>query len=157
MSTTLLMRNRSLIIYGFSLALLMVLLKWLEWKFIITDHAVELYAGLIAAVFLGVGVWLTKKLSKPKQQTVYVDREIVVRPTDDFVFNDAEFSRLGLSRREVEVLQLIASGASNQQIADELYVSVNTVKTHTSRLFEKLNVKRRTQAVDMGKKLSIIP
>jgi NarL family two-component system response regulator LiaR len=150
-------RNRSVILYGVSLAAVLLLLKWLEWRFIILNHAFEIYAGFIALIFTALGIWLALKLSKPKTATVYIDREVLVKDTGEFQFNNAEFNRLGMSKRELEVLQLMAEGLSNQQIAEQLFVSLNTIKTHSSKLFEKMQVQRRTQAVDMGKKLNLIP
>lgn len=112
----------------------------------------EIYAGAIAFVFTILGIWLALKLSKPKtiEKKVYQDK------IKEFVFNETTFNELGLSKRELEVLQLMAIGLSNQEIADRLFVSLNTIKTHISRMFEKMNVKRRTQAVERAKKLALI-
>lgn len=149
-------RNRSFIIYGISLAGLLLLLKWLEWRFIIINHSFEIYAGIIALMFTGLGIWLALKLSTPKTATIYIEKEVLVN-TDEFILNEAELNRLGLSKRELEVLHLMAGGLSNQQIAERLFVSLNTIKTHTSKLFEKMEVQRRTQAVEKAKRLSLIP
>jgi len=143
--------------YGAGLAILLFLLKWLELRFVIFDHAMEIYIGGIALLFTGLGIWLALKLTKPKVQTVIVEKEIYIDALPVFVFNEAEMIKLGLSKRELEVLQLMAEGLSNGEIAERLYVSLNTIKTHTSRLFEKLDVKRRTQAVELAKRLSLIP
>jgi DNA-binding CsgD family transcriptional regulator len=148
-------KNRQIIIYGISLALLLLLLKWLEWHFIIIDHAFEIYAGAIAVVFTCLGIWLAIKLIKPKVKTVVIEKQVFANA--DFVLNKAEFNRLRLSPRELEVLQLIADGLSNQQIAERLFVSLNTIKTHTSNLFLKMEVERRTQAIEMAKRLGLIP
>ena len=150
-------RYRSVLIYGILLAVLLLLLKWLEWRFIIVDYAFEMYAGFIAILFTGLGIWLALKLSKPKTATVYIEKEVLVKDNGEFVLNELELNRLGLSKRELEVLQLMAQGLSNQEIAGHLFVSLNTIKTHSSKLFEKMDVQRRTQAVDMAKKLSLIP
>lgn len=144
------------ILYGISFAVLLIVVRWLEIRFIIMQHAFEVYAGAIALVFTGLGIWLALKLSKPKIQTQVIEKE-VYRLSSDFIFNEKNFEELGLSKRELEVLELMAKGASNQEIADQLFVSLNTIKTHISRLFEKLEVKRRTQAVELAKKLSLIP
>ena len=156
MTSTFLARNRSIILYGLSLACILLLLKWLEWRFIIIDYSFEIYAGFIAVIFTALGIWLALKLSKPKTDTIYIEREVRVND-GDFVINEAELNRLGLSKRELEVLELMAQGLSNQQIAERLFVSLNTIKTHSSKVFEKMEVQRRTQAVDMAKKLRLIP
>lgn len=154
MAITFLSRNRSVILYGVSLAVLLLLMKWLEWHFIVVDHAFELYAGSLAVIFTLLGVWLAVKLIRPK--TVIVEKKIIVT-SDDFVFNEDERTRLGLSKREMEVLQLMADGLSNEEIATRLFVSLNTIKTHSSKVFEKLEVRRRTHAVDKARKLQLIP
>jgi two-component system, NarL family, response regulator LiaR len=148
-------KNKQNILYGVSLAVLLLLLKWLEWRFIIIDHAFEIYAGTIALVFTGLGIWLAKKLVTPKVKTVIIEKQVFT--SSDFVLNEAEVNRLRLSARELEVLQLIADGLSNQQIAERLFVSLNTIKTHTSNLFLKMEVERRTQAIEMAKRLGLIP
>jgi len=150
-----LLRNKSIIIYSISLALLLFLLKWLELRFIIFDHSFEIYIGFTAVIFTGLGIWLALKLSKPK--TVVVEKEVYVNNNRDFVLNEKEVQRLDLSKRELEVLQLMAQGLSNQEIAERLFVSLSTIKTHSTNLFEKLDVKRRTQAIEKAKRLSLIP
>jgi len=150
-----LLRNKAIIIYSISLALLLFLLKWLELRFIIFDHSLEIYIGCIAVIFTALGIWLALKLSKPK--TVVVEKEVYVTNNRDFVLNEKELDRLDLSKRELEVLQLMAQGLSNQEIAERLFVSLSTVKTHSTNLFEKLDVKRRTQAIEKAKRLSLIP
>jgi DNA-binding CsgD family transcriptional regulator len=152
-------KHKHTIIYGISLAILLFVLKWLELRFIIIDHALEIYIGAIAALFTGLGIWLALKLAKPKIQTVVVEKQVFIpqMPATEFTLNEAGMSKLGISKRELEVLQLIAEGLSNQEIAARLFVSLNTVKTHSSRIFEKLDVKRRTQAIEKAKRLGIIP
>lgn len=140
--------------YGASLAVLLLVMKWLEWRIVIVDHAFELYAGAVAILFTALGIWLANKLTRPK--TVVVEKQVLVK-NKDFVLNEAELARLNLSKREIEVLQSMADGLSNQQIAERLFVSLNTIKTHSSNVFEKLEVQRRTQAVEKARKLSIIP
>ena len=149
-------KHSRLIGYGFAMAALMFLLKWLELRLIIFDHAFEIYVGVIAAIFTGLGIWLALKLSKPKVETIVVEKEIYVR-SNSFLLNQRELDNLNLSKRELEVLQLMAEGLSNHEIAQRLYVSLSTVKTHSRNLFDKLGVARRTQAIDKGKKLFIIP
>ncbi len=151
-------RHKHIILYGLCLALLLFLLKWLELRFVIIDHAFQIYIGAIALLFTALGIWLALKLAKPKIETVVVEKEVMVPHNGhSFSVNEKELARLGISTRELEVLQLMAEGLSNQEIAARLFVSLSTVKTHTSRLFEKMDVKRRTQAVEMAKRLSIIP
>ena len=142
--------------YGGSLAVLLFLMKWLEYRFILIDHAFEIYIGAIAIVFTSLGIWLALKLSSPKVKTIQVEKEVYIYANDNFVLNETALTQLNLSKREMEVLQLMADGLSNQEIAARLFLSLNTVKTHSSRLFEKLEVERRTQAVDKAKKLGII-
>jgi NarL family two-component system response regulator LiaR len=149
-------RNRSVILYGASLAALVFVMKWLEWRFLIADYAVEMYAGALAVIFTSLGIWLAVKLMKPKTNTVFVEKEVIIK-TNDFILDEQELTRLGLSKRELEVLQLMAEGMSNHQIAERLFVSLNTIKTHSAKVFEKLEVQRRTQAVDKAKKLRLIP
>ena len=143
------------ILYGLSLALLLFLMKWLEWHFIIINHAFEIYAGGIALIFTGLGIWLAIKLTTPKVKTVIVEKQVY--SNGEFILNQAELNRLRLSTRELEVLQLIADGLSNQQIAEKLFVSLNTIKTHTQNLFLKMEVERRTQDIEKAKRLGLIP
>lgn len=151
---TFLARNKQIIFYGTALAVFLILLKWMEVRYVLVDEQLDTYIGLIAVIFTGLGIWLALKLRKPKVETVIVEKEVYL---NDFSINEEEIKRLNLSKRELEVLQLMAEGLSNQEIAEKLFVSLNTIKTHSAQLFEKMEVKRRTQAVDLGKKLSIIP
>ncbi len=148
-------KNKQNILYGVCLALLLLLLKWLEWRFVIVDNAFEFYAGSIAVIFTGLGIWLAIKLITPKLKTVIIEKHVPAAA--NFVLNEAELNRLRLSARELEVLQLMAEGLSNQEIAERLFVSLNTIKTHSSNLFIKMDVERRTQAVEKAKRLSLIP
>lgn len=141
--------------YGLSLALLIFLLKWLEFKFLIVNHSQKIFAGVIALMFTGVGIWLALKLARPRVEKVLIEKEIVIRQ-NNFLFNDKEAARRGLSNRELQVLALMSQGMSNQEIADKLFVSANTIKTHSRNLFEKLNVARRTQAVQKARDLNLI-
>ncbi len=153
----LLLRNKATIVYSISLASLLFLLKWLELRFIIFDHSFEIYIGLIAVIFTALGIWLALKLSKPKIETVVVEKEVYVTRNENFVQDTLLVSQLELSKRELEILSLLAQGHSNQEIAAKLFVSLSTVKTHIQNLFEKLDVKRRIQAVEKAKRLSLIP
>jgi len=153
----LLLRNKATIVYSISLAFLLFLLKWLELRFIIFDHSFEIYIGFIAVIFTALGIWLALKLSKPKIKTVVVEKEVYVDRNENFVLDTSLVSQLELSKRELEILSLLAQGHSNQEIATKLFVSLSTVKTHIQNLFEKLDVKRRTQAVEKAKRLNLIP
>jgi len=150
-------KNRPILVYSISLGLLLFLLKWLELRFVIFDHALEIYIGAIAIIFTALGIWLALKLTRPKTETVIVEKKIYVHNTSEFILNEKALQEMGLSKRELEVLQLMAEGLSNNEIAVRLFVSLNTIKTHTSKLFEKMDVKRRTQAIEKAKRLSLIP
>ncbi len=139
--------TRTVLIYGFVLAALVALLKYIEYRYFIRDFSLEFYVGLVAVLFTGLGIWVGPRLMRRKV--------MVIGP--DFVLNTAAIERLGISKREHEVLELMARGLSNQEIAEKMFVSVNTVKTHLSNLFLKLEVNRRTQAVQKGKELRLIP
>jgi two-component system, NarL family, response regulator LiaR len=149
-------KYKRVVLYGLSMAMLLFVLKWLEIRFVIFDHAFEIYAGAIALIFTGLGVWLALKLTRPKVEKVIVEKEIYISTTA-FTLNEKELQNLNLSKRELEVLQLMAEGLSNHEIADRLFVSLSTIKTHSRNLFDKLDVSRRTQAIDKAKKLRIIP
>jgi DNA-binding CsgD family transcriptional regulator len=152
-----LLRHKAIIIYGISLAILLFLLKWLEYRYILFDHSFEFYIGSIAVIFTALGVWLALKLSKPKIETVVVEKEVYVTRNGDFVPDALLIAKLELSKREMEILGLLAQGHSNQEIAEKIFVSLSTVKTHIQNLFEKLEVKRRIQAVEKAKRLNLIP
>lgn len=139
--------KRTVILYGLALAGLVFLLKYLEYRLIVHDLSIEFYVGLVALFFTGLGIWAGLKLTRKQI--------VIVGP--DFLLNEAELKRLGISKREHEVLELMATGLSNQEIADKLFVSLNTIKTHSSNLFLKLEVSRRTQAIQKAKELRLIP
>ncbi|HKO43462.1 MAG TPA: helix-turn-helix transcriptional regulator [Pyrinomonadaceae bacterium] len=146
--------KKHILIYGICGGLLIVALKVIEYRFLVVEHSIEIYGGLVAAVFAAVGIWLGLKLTK-KKETVVV-REVPV-PAQPFSVNQTRLQEFGLTPREHEILELIANGLSNREIAAKLFVSENTVKTHSSRLFDKLSAKRRTQAVQIGKESGLIP
>ena len=143
------------LIYGLCGGVLIVVLKLIEFRFLVVAHSLEIYGGLIAAIFAGLGIWLGLKLTK--KQEVLVVKEVPVPATQPFTLNEQRLKDLGITRRELEILELIAQGMSNREIAGKLFVSENTVKTHSSRLFDKLSARRRTQAVQIGKELGLIP
>lgn len=148
-------RYKLVLIYGVSCALLLFVMKWLEVRFLILSHSMELFIGALALLFMILGIWLARKVYEPKVQTVIVEKTVEV-PNQSFVFNEQEATRLGISKRELEVLELMSLGLSNQEIADRMFVSLNTVKTHASNLFVKLDVKRRTAAIETARKLNLV-
>lgn len=150
--------KRTIFIYGISLALVVLVLQIIEYKHLMRSLSTELYIGAIAIIFTVLGVWGGTKLvtRKPTIVKETIVKE-VIREVGTFTANDKEVIKLGISSREYEVLELMATGYSNQEIADKLYISLNTVKTHSSNIYIKLDVKRRTQAVQRAKELSLIP
>ena len=147
-------KNKQNILYGLALTGLLVLLKWLELSFVIIHYSFEIYAGAIALVFTALGIWLALKLNKPKVNTITVEK--LVFNSGDFTLNQDMLRELRISQRELEVLQLMAAGLSNREIAERLFVSLNTIKTHSGNLFLKLEVERRTQAIEKAKRLKLI-
>jgi len=143
------------LVYGLCGGLLIVGLKLIEYRFLVVQHSVEIYGGLIALVFAILGIWLGIKLTR--KQEVVVVKEVAVLTNQPFALNEERLRELSITRRELEILELMAQGMSNREIAEKLFVSENTVKTHSSRLFDKLSAKRRTQAVQIGKTLGLIP
>lgn len=150
------LKNKRIIMYGFTLAILVFVLKLLQWKFLIIDNSLDIYIGLIAVFFTILGVWVATQLTKPKIKTVFVEKEIIVPSPDEFIINETELKNLNLTNREYEVLQLLAKGCSNADIAESLFLSLSTVKTHVSNLYVKMDVKRRTQAIEKAKRLKIV-
>jgi len=147
--------RKHVLLYGLLGGVLIAGLKLIEYRWLVVEYSVEIYGGLIAAVFAGVGIWLGLRLTK-RTETVVV-REVMVPAPVNFVRDQGKLDALGITPRELEVLALIAEGLSNKEIADRVFVSENTVKTHLSRVFDKLGARRRTQAVQMGKELRLIP
>lgn len=145
-----------ILLYGGIMAIMIFGLKWLQWKYLITDHSLDIYIGLIAVFFTFLGVWIATQLVKSKVQTVVVEKQIYLSHADGFTLNEAEFKKLNLTTREYEVLQLLSQGHSNAEIAENLFLSLSTVKTHVSNLFDKMDVKNRIQAVEKAKRLKII-
>jgi two-component system, NarL family, response regulator LiaR len=148
---------RDILLYGVCGGVLIAVLKVTEYRFLVVEYSVEIYVGLVAALFAGLGIWLGLTLTRKKPEVI---RETVIKEVPasvPFVVDEARVGQLGITARELEILGLIADGLSNREIADRLFVSENTVKTHSSRLFDKLGAKRRTQAVQMGKASRLIP
>lgn len=144
------------IYFGLALAILFSFVKWMETRFLLFSDNLEIYIGLIAILFTMVGIWIAKKNSLQKVETVIIENTVFVDRNAPFEMNKKELQQRKISKRELEVLKLIASGKSNQEIAETLFVSLATVKTHATNLFEKLEAKRRTQAIENAKRLKIL-
>lgn len=151
-----LLKYKEFIGFGIGLALLLATLQLLQYKFLIISNRFEFYVGIIAILFTTIGIWIAKKLTALKTNTVFIEKEVYILNKTNFICNQIEIENLKISKRELEVLELMAKGLSNKEIAENLFVSLNTIKTHSSNLFEKLNVNRRTQAIETAKKLQII-
>jgi NarL family two-component system response regulator LiaR len=147
--------KRQVLIYGLIGGLLIAVLKWTEYRFLVIEHSIEIYGGLTAATFAVLGIWLGLKLTGTRQRIVV--KEVLVPAGEPFVPDERKRVDLGITPRELEILELIALGLSNREIAAKLYVSENTVKTHSSRVLDKLGAKRRTQAVQLGKQFRLLP
>ncbi|MDX6443434.1 MAG: hypothetical protein QOH71_508 [Blastocatellia bacterium] len=145
--------KKHILIYGLCGGMLIVLLKLAEYRFLVVQHSIEIYGGLVALLFAVLGLWLGLKLTKNKETVIIKE----VPAPQFFTLNEQRLAELGITPRELQILELIANGLSNREIAEKLFVSENTVKTHSSRLFDKLSAKRRTQAVQLGKELGLIP
>ena len=139
--------RKTILLYGLAMAALTGILKFIEYRFFVRDLSLEFYLGAVAVLFTAVGVWAGMKLTRRK----------VIVANRDFRLNGSELQRLGISKREYEVLELMAQGLSNQEIADKLFVSLNTIKTHSSNIFMKLDARRRTQAIHRAKELGLLP
>lgn len=138
----------TVLLYGLALAVLVLILKYFEYRYWIRDLRVEVYIGVVAVLFTTLGVWVGSKLLHGRKAAVAVAAHKV---------DEEALRRIGISGRELEVLHLMATGNSNQEIADKLFISLPTVKSHSSSLFGKLEVRRRTEAVHKAKSLGLIP
>ena len=145
--------RKHVLLYGTLAGVLIVALRLIEYRWLVLTHSLEIYGGVIAVLFATLGLWLGFRF----RRKVEVIREVLVPAPADFVRDDAKVASLGLTPRELEILGLIAQGLSNREIAERVFVSENTVKTHSGRVFDKLGARRRTQAVQRGKELRLIP
>jgi DNA-binding CsgD family transcriptional regulator len=143
--------KKTVLIYGILGGVLIAVLKLIEYRFLVVEYSLEIYGGIVALIFASLGIWLGLKLTRTRE-TVIV-RE-VSRP---FERDEAQLEQLGITPRELEILEAMAAGHSNREISEKLFVSENTVKTHAARLFEKLSARRRTQAVQRAKEAGLIP
>lgn len=135
---------RQIVVWGAAGGILIALLKVVEYEHFVAEYPSELYGGLVALIFTAVGIYLGLKWTRPKERAPFVADEVKVR-------------EIGLTPREHQILGLIAEGYTNREIGEMLFVSENTVKTHSSHVFEKMQVNRRVQAVQKGKELGLIP
>ena len=147
--------KRHVLILGLIGGILIAVLKWTEYQFIVIDHSMEIYGLLTAITFSVVGIWLGLKLTRPAPTPA--PTIVVQQVRAPFVLDDTRRDSLGITRREMEILQLVAQGLTNREISEKLFVSENTVKTHCARAFDKVGARRRTQAVQMGKELGLLP
>jgi NarL family two-component system response regulator LiaR len=153
--------KRHVLIFGVVGGLLIATLQYTEYRFVVIEHSVELYGALVAILFSTFGIWLGLRITRKRKTIV---REVLApgsergsEPASPFAPNTAQQRSLGITGRELEILTLIARGLSNREIATQLFVSENTVKTHCSRAFDKLGASRRTQAVQRCKELGLLP
>jgi DNA-binding CsgD family transcriptional regulator len=153
--------KKIILLYGLLGGVLIAGLKLIEYRFLVIEHSMEIYGGIIAALFATLGIWLGLKLTRTKETVVVrevpVEVQVPVRSPEPFASDEARARQLGITPREMEILEAIAAGLSTREIAAKLFVSENTVKTHSSRLFDKLNARRRTQAVQIAKEAGLIP
>ncbi|MGE0041036.1 MAG: response regulator transcription factor [Vicinamibacterales bacterium] len=142
------------VLYGLLGGALIAGLRFIEYRWLVVEHSVEIYGGLVAVVFAVAGVWIGRRLTR--QAPAVLIREVRVPAPAPFERDQARLEQLGITPRELEILERIAEGLSNREIAERLHVSESTVKTHSSRVFDKLGARRRTQAVQIGKSLGLI-
>jgi DNA-binding CsgD family transcriptional regulator len=153
--------KRQVLIFGLVGGLLIATLQYTEYRFIVIEHTIELYGALVAILFAAFGIWLGLRITRNREtirETIVV-KEVLVPAESPVPFapNTARQQTLGITTRELEILNLVARGLSNREIATQLFVSENTVKTHCARAFDKLGAARRTQAVQRGKELGLLP
>ena len=157
------MMKRHVLIFGLVGGILIATLQYTQYRFVIIEHSVELYGALVAILFATFGIWLGLRITRRRgtiRETVVVKEVLVpaeATALEPFAPNTANQQTLGITARELEILTLVARGFSNREIATQLFVSENTVKTHCARAFDKLGAARRTQAVQRGKELGLLP
>jgi DNA-binding NarL/FixJ family response regulator len=148
---------REIVIFGVCGGVLIAVLRLTEYRFIVVEHSVEVYGAIVAALFAGVGIWLGGTITRKKPDVIVREVPVEVRVPGPFLLDEERVRSLQITPRELEILGLIAEGLSNKEIAERVFVSENTVKTHASRLFDKLGARRRTEAVQIGKSSRLIP
>jgi DNA-binding CsgD family transcriptional regulator len=147
--------RKHVLLYGLLGGILIAGLRLIEYRWLVVEHSIEIYGALVAALFAGFGIWLGLRLTRSRERVVI--GEVPVPASATFVRDQARLESLRITPRELEILELIAEGLSNREIAARVFVSENTVKTHSSRVFDKLGARRRTQAVQIGKEWRLIP
>lgn len=150
-------RSRHLMFYALMMGSMVFLLKWLQWKYLVADYSVELYVGLVALAFTGLGLWIASHLAQPKIEKVVIEKPVYVPQPSANQINEQELARLDFTNREYDVLKLLTKGCSNAEIAEQLFLSLSTVKTHVSNIFVKMDVRSRTQAIQKAHQLGILP
>jgi DNA-binding CsgD family transcriptional regulator len=148
---------RDVAMYGLCGGLLIAALRLAEYRFVVVQHSIEIYGAIVAALFAGLGIWLGGTLTRKKPEVIVREVPVEVRVPGPFVLDEERVRELQITPRELQILGLIADGLSNKEIAERVFVSENTVKTHASRLFDKLGARRRTEAVQLGKSSRLIP
>ena len=167
--------KKIVLLYGLVGGVLIAALKMIEFRFLVVEHSLEIYGGIVAALFSAVGIWLGLRLTRGRERVVVrevpvpvevrvpvevpvpVEVRVPVPMREPFERDEARLAALGITPRELEILEAMAAGLSNREIAERLFVSENTVKTHAARLFDKLSARRRTQAVQRAKEAGLIP
>src|ERR1700729_1265402 len=148
---------RHIVLFGLAGGIVITLMKWTEYRYLVVEHSIEIYGGLTAATFAAFGIWLGLRLTRKQIVLKEVRVSVPIPAGQPFSVNSKKLEELEITPRELEILELMARGLSNREIAAKLFVSENTVKTHSSRVFDKLGAKRRTQAVQLGKEFGLIP
>lgn len=149
-------KYKEILAYGLSMGAFLLCVKWLEARFIVFNYQIDFLIASIAAVFTLLGFWLALKLVKPRVEIQVIEKEVHTSNSIPDKPSQFEREKLGMSKRELDVLLWMSKGLSNEEIAEKLFISLNTVKTHSSNIFSKLDVKRRTQAVEKARSLRII-
>ena len=144
--------KKTVLVYGLLGGILIAALKAIEYRFLVLEHSLEIFGGLVALIFSALGIWVGLRLTRGR----VVVREVPVHVSEPFVRDEARVAELGITPRELEILEAMAAGLSNREIGERLFVSENTVKTHAGRLFSKLSAQRRTQAVQLAKEAGLI-
>jgi len=155
--------KKTVLLYGLLGGVLIAALRLIEYRYLVLEHSIEIYGGIIALIFASLGIWLGLKLTRTRETVVTrevpvrVEVPVMVPVSGPFQRNETRVQQLGITPRELEILEAMAAGLSNREIAERLFVSENTVKTHANRLFTKLSAQRRTQAVQLAKEAGLIP